>query len=174
MDARSILIAALDGPWPVLTSAGMNSLIDQFFQALVPINGVDAKKLVKAIGMIESSDGKNCHPRHEMAYCTGKYSSNAEVARMTQQFGHSAHCSYGPWQIMLINCPAGYTPTLLREADECARATSSFLVKQNVRFRPKSVAEWGQVWNGGHVGAKNPGVDAYVANLEKYYKIADI
>jgi hypothetical protein len=145
-----------------LNANQLEDLIEQYFQAFQPAN-VDARKLVKAIAMMESSGGKNCQRRHEKAYCTGVYSTAAAVVRLTSLYGHSAHCSYGPWQILLVNCPAGMAPTQLRDADECARATADYLTRLNVRPRPQTVEQWGQVWNGGHVGASNPGVDAYVA-----------
>jgi hypothetical protein len=172
MDVQSALLNFIDGPWPVLTPAQLEDLIERFFQAFNPAN-LDPRKLVKAISMMESSGGKNCHPRHEKAYCTGLYSANPAVVRLTAMYGHSAHCSYGPWQILLINCPVGMAPTQLREAEECARATADFLVRLNLRTRPQTVEQWGQLWNGGHIGASNPGVDAYVALLRKYYDAAN-
>lgn len=168
MDTQSALLSIIDGPWPSLSPADLENLIERFFQGFNPPN-LDAFRLVKAISMMESSGGKNCQPRHEKAYCTGIYSKASQVVRLTALYGHSAHCSYGPWQILFVNCPAGMAPSQMRDADECARATSNHLVRMNIRLRPQTVEQWGQLWNGGHIGASNPGVDAYVGMLREYY-----
>jgi hypothetical protein len=168
MDAKSALLSILDGPWPVLTPADLDSLIERFFQAFQPAN-VDARRLLIAMAMNESSGGKNCLPRHEPAYCTGAYSKAPQVVHLTGLYGHNAHCSFGPWQILLVNCPDGTNPEDLHEADACARVTADFMARLNVHKKPQSVAEWGQIWNGGHIGADNPGVRAYVAHLQQNY-----
>jgi hypothetical protein len=168
MDTQSAILSIIDGPWPALTPADLDSLIDQCFQAFRPAN-LDGHNLVKAISMMESSGGKNCQPRHEKAYCTGIYSKSAAMVRLTTLYGHSSHCSFGPWQLMFVNCPAGMNPAQMHDAQECARATSDFLVRLNIRLRPQTVEQWGQLYNGGHIGASNPGVNAYVGMLQKYY-----
>lgn len=169
MDIKSALLSILHGPWPVLTPADLDLLIERFFQAFRPAN-VDARRLLVALAMNESSGGKNCLPRHEQAYCTGVYSTVPLVAHLTGLYGHLAHCSFGPWQILLVNCADGTNPEDLREAEGCARATSDYMLRLNLYKKPQSVTEWGQLWNGGHIGADNPGVRSYVTQLEHNYE----
>jgi hypothetical protein len=169
MDVKSAIITLASGPWPALDEQTLKALISTYFVAFSPYPGIDGKRLIYALAMNESSGGKNCNPRHEMGYCTGVYSKNPIIINLTAKFGHMAHCSYGPWQIMLDNCPPGYTPDQMRDPAECARGTAAYVIKSNQAHRPKSVAEWGQFWNGGHVGASNPDVNAYVVQLQKYY-----
>lgn len=169
MDSRSALLSIIDGPFPVLTPAELDDIIDRYFNAFRPLNDVDGKKLMKALAMIESSGGRNCQPRHEESYCTGVYSKNPTVIRLTQLYGHAAHASYGMWQLMFVNCPPVMAPSQMRNANDCARATADFIVRQNIRFRPQSVEEWGRTWNGGNPKVSNKGVDAYVSLLQHYY-----
>lgn len=169
MDAKSAIIALLSkGPWPVLTSVQLDALIANHFQAFQPAN-LDARKLLIAMAGNESSGGKDCLPRHEMAYCTGTYSTVPSVVHLTDLYGHNAHCSFGPWQIMLINCSDGTDPADLHDADACAKVTADYIERLNTHKKPQSVAQWGQLWNGGHIGADNPGVRAYVAKLQHNY-----
>lgn len=168
MDIQSALISVLHGPWPILTPADLDLLIEQFFQAFNPAN-LDARRLLIALAMNESSGGKNCLPRHEPAYCTGAYSKVPLVEHLTSLYGHLAHCSFGPWQLLLVNCADGTHPDDMRTADGCARATADYMVRLNIHKKPQSVAEWGRTWNGGNPHADNPGVRAYVAQLQHNY-----
>ena len=69
---------------------------------------VDGVKLLWALAGNESSFGANAVPLHENAYCyRGKYFTK-EVAELTRKHGCLAHCSYGPWQVLLINTKIAY------------------------------------------------------------------
>ncbi|HET9087127.1 MAG TPA: hypothetical protein VFN53_06380 [Acidobacteriaceae bacterium] len=129
---------------------------------------VDGSKLLLALSGNESSFGHNCKPRHETGYCTGFYSHNATIVGLTKLFGHGAHCSYGPWQIMFCNAANDATPDKFRDAEYGAIQTVRFM-NQILRANnpPRSLHEWGEVWNGGHVGARGPGVLNYCEELQK-------
>ena len=59
---------------------------------------IDAVQMLWAFAGKESSLGANCIPRHEAGYCTDRYSEGLRTA--TEHYGHAAHCSFGPWQLL--------------------------------------------------------------------------
>ena len=71
---------------------------------------IDGPRLLWAMSGNESTFGHHCTPRHEPAYCTGIYSRVSTVVALTEKYQHAAHCSYGPWQILLVNCDEGVSP----------------------------------------------------------------
>lgn len=125
------------------------------------------------MAMNESSLGDDCDPRYEQRYDVGGiYSHDPHQAFLLGQYGRSAAMSYGPLQIMLVNA-VGYTPTELNtNLGSAFRASISYLNYQIRKQSPKTVAQIGQLWNGGHVGASNDEVDKYVAKLQSNYEAA--
>lgn len=134
----------------------------------LPAN-IDGAQLLWALAGNESSFGANCNPRHEPAYDVGgRYADDILLAR----FGSAAACSYGPWQIMFVNCPPNYTPEDMDNLDKAAVATALFLEKQLNRFRPSTLAQIGAIWNGGNPGAlQRPDVQIYADKLERNYTV---
>ena len=130
--------------------------------------------VMAAISSNESSIGANCGPRHEPVYDVGGgvYNGNADQRGLVDQFGAEAAMSYGPWQLMFINC-SGWTPTELNsDLDANAKAFVAFFNHYVIGTRhAKTLSEIGQVWNGGHIFTGNilSGVQAYVDKLQSAY-----
>ncbi|SRR6266702_1562508 len=88
---------------------------DLLTMAFGELSSVDPVRLLWAIAGVESSFGRDSYPRHENAYCyNGRY-FNPQV---TAEVGCLAHCSYGPWQVMYANFPAGVDPRALLPFNE--------------------------------------------------------
>lgn len=167
------------GEWPELTWTQFVQLCGKYgplvrTELSSRVNPLDGTLLLLAIGGSESSSGQECKPRHETGYCTGFYSHNQQIIALTKLFGHGAHCSYGPWQIMLVNAEPGATPDKFRDAEYGAAQTVRYM-NQILRARnaPISLSDWGEEWNGGHVGARNPGVLNYCDELQKNWTRAE-
>lgn len=139
-----------------------------------PLDGV---KIMKAIAMSESTMGFDCGPRYESAYDNhGVYSRNAAQASLLRQFGRDAACSYGPWQMMLVNC-GGYTPTQMNtNLDDCGLAFLSHFNSYVVRgWDASTIQEIGQVWNGGHIfrlTEPSERIKRYCEDLQRNYEAA--
>jgi hypothetical protein len=126
--------------------------------------GVTGPQLFWALAGTESDFGSNAVPRHEDGYCYGhKYFDHD----LTKQFGCHAHCSYGPWQIMLEYAKGFTVDELNKDADKAAQASLGFLNRKLEHFKPKLLDEVGEIWNVGHI-APDP---AYVARLLKNYAV---
>lgn len=131
--------------------------------------GVDGAQLLWAISGNESSFGANCTPRHEPAFDVGGPYADA---KLLEKFGSAAACSYGPWQIMLANCPDNYTPADMNDLDNAAIATILFLNKQLNRFTPSTLAAIGAIWNGGNPHAlEHPAVLEYAHKLQTNFTV---
>lgn len=140
--------------------------------------GVDGVQLLWAMSGNESSFGANCTPRHEPAYDLGGfiYEANTPDAQrlrnLVEEFGSLAASSFGPWQIMFINCPPNYIPSDMDDLDKAAVATVLFLNRQLNRFKPSTLRSIGAIWNGGNPGAlKRPEVQVYADRLERNYAV---
>lgn len=136
-------------------------------------DGVDGAQLLWAISGNESSFGANCTPRHEPAFDVGGvYGDGAVMRPLLVKYGAAAACSYGPWQLMFANAPAGWEPDDLSDLPKAARATVLFLNRLLVRFQPSTLAGIGECWNAGHpMTVPPPGVARYVAELAKNYAV---
>ena len=68
-------------------------------------NPIDGARLLWAIAGNESTFGDNCKPRHEPAYDVGGvyYNRSSAVQATVKRWGPAAACSYGPWQVLLVN-----------------------------------------------------------------------
>lgn len=131
--------------------------------------GLDGARLMWAISGNESSFGKNCTPRHEPGYCTGRYSKNAQMIELTRMFGCDAHKSYGPWQVMFVNC-LGYKPEEFRQLDACAHAFLGYFNRTVDHQKPQTIEQIGDMFNSGNF--KDKIVPAkYIADLKAHYAI---
>ena len=136
-------------------------------------HGIDGAQLLWAMSGNESSFGVNCSPRHEPAFDVGGvYGSGVAMTTLLTKYGSAAACSYGPWQIMFVNCPSGWTPDDLSNLGLATRATVLFLEKLLTRWRPSDLAGIGECWNAGHPMV-NPSaqVAAYVQKLTANYAV---
>jgi hypothetical protein len=112
--------------------------------------GMDGAQLLWAIAGKESSFGANCTPRHESAYCTGKYSR--ALITETQKYGHSAHCSFSPWQLLYANTPRHKSPDLtFASIDDGAAAVVTFLNYEILgRQRATTIEDIADAYNTGN------------------------
>ncbi len=139
---------------------------------LVP-SDLDGIRVMAAIAQVESTMGMNCGPRFEEAYFDGGKFCGPEQKHLNDEFGYDAASSFGPWQLMFINCP-GYTPDeLKKDLNCCARAFVAHFNNYVIRGKgAKTLEEIGMVWNGGHIftGMIPMGVEHYCMDLEQAYK----
>jgi hypothetical protein len=138
-------------------------------------DGLDGAHIMGAIATNESSLGLNCGPRHEPSYDVGGaiYNGSTMQQSLVREFGTAAACSFGPWQMMFINCP-GYMPADLEtNVEDCARCFVSFFNSYVIHARKaQNLNEIGQVWNAGHISAAPaPGVLRYCADLQQAYDV---
>lgn len=89
--------------------------------------GIDGVRLLWALSGNESSYGLNCGPRHEPVYCTGRYSAAPQIVALTAKYAHNAHCSFGPWQMMLANFTGLYSLSDFGRVGFCAMQAASFI-----------------------------------------------
>jgi hypothetical protein len=128
-----------------------------------------------AIASNESSLGADCGPRHEPAYEAGgavwARKAMAPLLSLYPPVGEPpqspAACSYGPWQMMFLNCPGASPEILLSDLEACA----GFFVKQFNSYvegaqHAVTLEEIGEVWNMGHI-APDP---AYTTKLAAAYQ----
>jgi hypothetical protein len=135
--------------------------------------GVDGAQLLWAISGNESSFGANIAPRHEPAFDVGGiYGANPPMPALLAEYGSGAACSYGPWQLLFCNAPAGYAPSDMSDLGKAAAATVAFLHRLLARWTPATLAGIGECWNAGHP-MQNPsaGVARYVAQLTANYAV---
>lgn len=137
-------------------------------------------EVMLAIGAVESGGGMlaaighDCGPRHEPAYDSGGHvwQNSLEQQKLVGQYGSAAACSYGPWQVMFINCP-GFTPSELEtDLEANARCFVAYFNSYVIKARgAKTLVEIGQVYNGGHIFKDGipPGVQRYVDQLSHAY-----
>ena len=134
---------------------------------------IDGPRLLWAMSGNESTFGEHCTPRHEPAYCTGIYSHVSTVVALTEKYQHAAHCSYGPWQILLVNCDEGVSPDDLLSLDRAALETVKFLNRRVLHVQgAQTVEEIGIAWNSGtlhHPNGLPDGVGRYAQDLREYY-----
>jgi hypothetical protein len=144
----------------------------QFGNSVYPLpTGIDGAQTLFAISGNESSFGFRCTPRHEPAYdIGGTYSTRPPMPELLEKYGSDAACSYGPWQVLLVNAPS-YSPSDFDDIEKCAQATVSFLNSLLRRFKPNSLSDIGSCWNAGHIQKQlSPGVERYVSDLQKNYQ----
>lgn len=139
--------------------------------AIEPLpQGITGYQLFWAISGVESSFGENIGPRHEPAFDVGgTYAANDPMPELLEKYGSAAACSYGPWQVLLVNATA-YTPEELGTVQLAAQASAAYLNSLLRRFRPQTLAEIASCWNAGHIQKPlSAGVARYAADLTKFY-----
>jgi hypothetical protein len=134
---------------------------------------IDGTQLLWAISGNESSFGEDVLPRHEPVFDVGgAYGDNAVMQPLLVQWGRAAACSYGPWQQMFCNAPAGYTPVTYDDLHACGVAAVEQLNKFLARWKPQGLPAIGECWNAGHpMITLSAGVGAYVHDLIGNYAV---
>lgn len=158
------------GSWPSLIWDEFATLCKKYGKTLHS-GDLPGALVLAAIGGNESTYGMNCKPRHEIGYCTGCYSGNHEIIALTEKWNHAAHCSFGPFQLLLCNAD-GADPEQFRDAEFGFARSVAFMNHQADRMKPKTLKDWGEIWNGGHIGAFAPGVAKYCTQLQVFYDLA--
>lgn len=134
---------------------------------------INGPRLLWALSGCESSFGLNATPRHEPAYdAGGAYAANAEMAKLLAEFGSAAACSYGPWQILLVNCQPGTSPDDMLRAERCAMETVSFINRVILDHEhARTVKEIAEAYNSGKWRWQEvpPGVERYADDCLSYY-----
>jgi hypothetical protein len=129
---------------------------------------IDGPRLLWALSGCESSFGANCTPRHEAIYCTGRYSQSPEVVQLTKLYGHGAHCSYGPLQILLVNC-IGASPQDMSSLSRAVMESAGFINRRILKAQgAKTVAEIADAYNSG-TWRDQIIPEKYIAYCQKYY-----
>jgi len=139
---------------------------------LSPPEGVDGTKLLWALSGNESNFGRICPPRHENSYHYGSrlYRRSKLLRDLTKEWGCLAHCSFGPWQVMLINVVRFSPLEMLDDPEKAIQAAVSHL--NNAIFRPqkpKTLAQIADSYNSGNFRDKLVPAD-YIARLKRNYK----
>lgn len=135
--------------------------------------GFEGEAVMQAIASNESSLGVNCGPRQEPAYSSGGSLAKGPQALLNEQFGDAvAASSYGPWQMMFGNFTTEAMSdifygkmTLDDYAKEFVRFFNTYVIRDR---KAQNLAQIGEVWNLGHVGADLE----YVSKLEAAYQTA--
>ena len=134
--------------------------------------GIDGAKLLWALSGNESSFGENCKPRHEPYYhALAESGKNAQLNELTKLFACDAHSSFGPWQILLVNCAKGTRPEDFINLDRCAVQTVNFINRRILLAeKAQTVAEIADAYNSGDWRDRQPAsVAKYVADCQRYY-----
>jgi hypothetical protein len=110
----------------------------------------------------------------------GRYASDPAQAKLLELFPapegskeSPAACSYGPWQIMLVNCQPGTSPDDMARIERCAMEAVGFINRRILRAeKATTVAEIAEAYNSGKwQWAEVPaGVVRYAAQCREYYE----
>jgi hypothetical protein len=134
-----------------------------------PLDGV---KLLWALSGEESSFGANCGPRLEPSYWDGENSKSGLQTELNKQYGMAAAKSYGPWQIMYVNCYLLGTPQQIDEdinlgAQAGVEFINSYIILDKKALNLQQVA---RVYNSGNLTVPmTMGVMRYIENVGQYY-----
>ncbi len=129
---------------------------------------IDGARLLWALAGQESGFGANCQPLHHAAYCNGKHSESLTIS--TLKFGHAAHCSFGPWQLLWANTSQMHgADDLFGTLNACASITVNFLNRQIIgRQHAGTVEQVADAYSRGNCREGDKATD-YVANVLRFY-----
>lgn len=133
---------------------------------------IDGPRQMWALSGCESSFGANCKPRHEASlHRMAELGTNAQVAALTAKWGCDAHCSFGPWQQLFINCSSTMRPEYFASLDRCALEAVTFINARILQHEHATTVEQiADAYNSGDWRDRQPaGVAAYVARCRQYY-----
>jgi hypothetical protein len=135
--------------------------------------GLDGARLLWAIAGCESSFGVNCKPRHEPFYHRlAVEQKNARLVEMTKLWGCDAHSSFGPWQLLLVNCSSTMRPEEFANLNRAALETALFLNRRILDHGADNVIKIATAYNSGKWEWANmpPGVAMYAQQCRRYYE----
>lgn len=144
----------------------LQGLVDSYDYPLV------GPKLLWAIAGVESSFGAACGPRFEPGYWNGAMAETSEQKALNRQFGRWAAMSYGPWQVMYVNCGKLGTPQEINSnLSLAATAAVNFLNEYVIGLRQAaSLQEVARIYNSGNKTAPlTAGVVAYIERVSGIY-----
>lgn len=134
-------------------------------------SGIEPGLLLWALSGCESSFGKNCTPRFEKAYFVGGlYATSPDQAKLLAMYGRFAACSYGPFQIMLVNA-IGYTPTELSlDSEKATEATVAYINRRifSGKYAATNLEQFADSYNSGTWrDANTPTI--YIKRFKQFY-----
>ena len=89
-----------------------------------------------------------------------------------KQYGHLAHCSFGPWQLLYVNDRARMNPELYGELDFAALRTITFFNEEIFgRQGAKTIVQAADAWNSGNFRDQIIPADYIAAVLHNYYNV---
>lgn len=135
---------------------------------------LDGAKLMWALSGEESTFGADCGPRFEPAYW-----NHPSVAQkpLNAEYGQAAAMSYGPWQVMYVNCVKFGTPgeidgNINLSAESAVDFLNSYIIKI---VGAKNLFEVARAYNSGNITVPMPiGVMQYVEKVQSYYENAPL
>jgi hypothetical protein len=145
----------------------------QFGPQLNTVPSISRGQLLWAIAGNESLFGDWCPPRHERGYHYGSrmYRRSKELRDLTKEWGCLAHCSFGPWQVMLVNAP-GFSPIeLMADAELACKSAVDFLNRVILGAQKAStLEEIADAYNSGNF-RDDIVPHEYIARLKRNYKV---
>jgi hypothetical protein len=138
--------------------------------------GLVGSQLMASIAIVESTLGRNCGPRYEESYDVGGRNVNPEQSALLKRYLKRAACSYGPWQLMLVNCQ-DYSPDELNiDVEINARCFVSYFHSYVMHHNPVNLAQIGHVYNGGHIYSDPvpAQIQTYVNRLQTAYDTVQV
>lgn len=110
-----------------------------------------------------------CPPRFEPAYWNGgRYANERHQAELNIRFGKDGPCSYGCWQVMLVN--TDFRPEEFERCSVGARSFVSFLNGRVAAQQPKTLRDLGDLYNSGNCHDRNEPL-AYMDRLEHNFSV---
>jgi hypothetical protein len=136
-------------------------------------DGIDGARLLWAIAGCESSFGLNCKPRHEPFYHRlAVEKKNAQLVKLTELFGCDAHSSFGPWQLLVVNCSSTMRPEDFLDVNRACMETALFLNRRVLGAEhADTVQKIAVAYNSGKWEWANmpPGVAQYARQCQGFY-----
>jgi hypothetical protein len=132
-------------------------------------NQLDPILVMWAFAGNESSFGKDCTPRFEPAYFSGRYSTEKWQAKLNDEYGEEGAKSYGPWQVMLCNAP-GYAPSEFIHLEVCATVFIACMNRMIAAQKPTNLDQLADMYNSGNWRDRNV-PEKYIADLRKHYDV---
>lgn len=96
---------------PARLTPEVTRVIDHKGFTLRPPEGIDPRRLLGAIAIVETDGGREAGPRFEPAYAPGGqyYGASGFLRHQYETYGAHACCTYGAWQIFYPTaCELGY------------------------------------------------------------------
>jgi hypothetical protein len=149
-------------------SLNVKNIVDSYEY---PLDGV---KLLWALSGEESTWGANCGPRFEPEYWN--HPSPAQKP-LNAEYGQAAAMSYGPWQVLYVNCVRFGTPGQIDgDINLSAQAAVSFINSYIIKaVRASNLPEIARAYNSGNIiEPMSIGVMEYVEKVCGYYENAPL